>query len=156
MSWTRLLSSASPRRTQGSFKESLIMSLLVREWVPTRTLSSTDKLANSATFWKVRPMPISAIRCGGAPQNALAFHQDIAGAWLVEPRETIEEGGLAGAIRPDQAENLALMHVEGDAIERDDAAEHDADVADCKQGVLSLRELCLRHLVPPKSLVGAE
>jgi len=81
-------------------------------------------------------------------------HQDIAGAWLVEPRETIEQGGLAGAIRPDQAENLALMHVEGDAIERDDAAEHDADVADRKQGVLSLRELCLRHLVPPKSLVG--
>jgi hypothetical protein len=41
------------------------MSLEVREWVPTRTLSSTERLGNSATFWKVRPMPISAIRCGG-------------------------------------------------------------------------------------------
>ena len=42
-----------------------MMSLLVRAWVPTRTLSSTERLGNSATFWKVRPMPISAIRCGG-------------------------------------------------------------------------------------------
>jgi len=42
------------------------------------------------------------------------------------------------------------MHVEGHAIQRDDAAEHDADVANRKQGFLSPRELCLRHLVPPK------
>ena len=49
----------------GQLSESLTMSLVVREWVPTRTLSSTERLGNSATFWKVRPMPISAIRCGG-------------------------------------------------------------------------------------------
>ncbi len=42
-----------------------MMSLDVRAWVPTRTLSSTERLGNSATFWKVRPMPISAILCGG-------------------------------------------------------------------------------------------
>jgi len=29
------------------------------------------KVGNSATFWKVRPEPISAIRCGGG-QDALA------------------------------------------------------------------------------------
>ena len=65
ISWTFLLSSASPRRTQPSFSESEMMSLLVRAWVPTLTLSSTVRLGNSATFWKVRPMPISAILCGG-------------------------------------------------------------------------------------------
>jgi hypothetical protein len=41
------------------------------------------------------------------------------------------------------------MHVKGHAIQSDDAAEHDADVANRKQGILSLRELCLRHLVSP-------
>jgi hypothetical protein len=41
------------------------------------------------------------------------------------------------------------VHVERHAIQRDDAAEHDADVANRKQGSISLRELCLRHLVSP-------
>ncbi len=42
------------------------------------------------------------------------------------------------------------MHVEGNAIQRDDAAEHDADVVNRKQGILAPGALCLRHLVPPK------
>ena len=82
-------------------------------------------------------------------QDAHAFHQDVAGARLIEPGEAIEQRGLAGAVRPDQAEDLALMHVEGHAVQRDDAAEHDADVANRKQGDLPLRELCLRHVAPP-------
>src|SRR5260370_37870348 len=84
-----------------------------------------------------------------AAENALAFHENVAGARLVEPAQAIEQRGLAGAVRPDQAEDLALTHVEGYAIQRDDAAEHDADVANRKQGFLSPGELCLRHLVPP-------
>jgi len=59
-------------------------------------------------------------------------------------------------VRTDQAEDLALMHVEGDAIQRNDAAEHDADAADREQGILSLRELCLRHVVSPGSVIGLE
>ncbi len=66
-------------------------------------------------------------------QDALAFHQDVARARLVEPAQAIEERGLAGAVRADQAEDLALMHVERHAIQRNDAAEHDADVANRKQ-----------------------
>ena len=82
-------------------------------------------------------------------QDARAFHQDVAGRRLIEPGEAVEERGLAGAVRSDQAEDWPLMHVEGHAIERNDAAEHDADVANREQGRLSLRELCLRHLVSP-------
>ena len=48
------------------------------------------------------------------------------------------------------------MHVEGDAVQRDDAAEHDADVANRKQGILSLRKLCLRHMVLPNARVGPD
>src|SRR5258706_13279732 len=62
-------------------------------------------------------------------QDAHAFHQDVAGARLGEPAQAIEEGGLARAVRSDQAEDLALMHVEGNAIQPDDAAENDPDVA---------------------------
>jgi hypothetical protein len=42
------------------------------------------------------------------------------------------------------------VHVKGHAIQRNDAAEHDADVANREQGSISLRELCLRHLVRPR------
>ena len=89
-------------------------------------------------------------------QDARAFHENVAGARLVEPAQAIEQGGLAGAIGPDQAEDLALMHVEGDAVQRDDTAEHDADVANRQQGIPSLRELCLRHMVPPDARVGPD
>ena len=91
-----------------------------------------------------------------ALQDAPALHQNVAGARLVEPAQAIEEGGLAGAVRPDQAEDLALMHVKGHAVQRDDAAEHDADVANREQGILSLRELCLRHRVAPECRVGPQ
>src|SRR5881394_1335260 len=49
-------------------------------------------------------------------QDAGAFHQDVAGAWLIESGETIEQRRLAGAVRSDQAEDGALVHVEGYAI----------------------------------------
>ena len=127
------------------------MSDEVRAWQPMRTLSSTDRLGNSATFWKVRPMPISAILCGGRVRMLGAFHQDVAGRRLVEPGQAIEQRGLAGAVRSDQAEDLALVHVEGHAVQRDDAAEHDADVANREQGRIALRELCLRHFVSARS-----
>ena len=74
-------------------------------------------------------------------QDALAFHQDVALARLIEPAQAIEERGLASAVWPDQPQDLPLIHVERNTIQRNDAAEHDADVANRKQGRLSLREL---------------
>jgi hypothetical protein len=71
---------------------------------------------------------------GRARQDALAFHQNVAGAGLIEPGEAVEERRLAGAVRSDQAEDRALVHVERHTVQRDDAAEHDADVANRKQG----------------------
>ena len=91
-----------------------------------------------------------------ARQDARAFHQDIAGARLIESGETVEQRRLAGAVRSDQAEDCALVHVKGHAIQRDDAAEHDADVANREQGSISLRELCLRHLVSPALITERE
>ena len=56
-------------------------------------------------------------------QDAAALEQDVAGARRVEPAEAVEQRRLAGAVRADQAEDLALPHVERDVVERDDAAE---------------------------------
>src|SRR6185295_3289581 len=42
-------------------------------------------------------------------QNAGALHQDVALARLIEPAQTIEEGGLAGAVGADQSEDLSPL-----------------------------------------------
>jgi hypothetical protein len=52
----------------------------------------------------------------------------------VEAAQAIEQGGLAGAVGADQARNLCLKsHVEGYAVEGDDAAEPDGHVAHAEQ-----------------------
>ena len=42
---------------------------------------------------------------------------------LVELGNAVEHGGLAGAVGADQAEDLPLLHLEGEAVHRLDAAE---------------------------------
>src|SRR5262245_21699678 len=66
-------------------------------------------------------------------ENALALEQDVAAAGRVEPAQAIEQGGLAGAVRADQAEHLPREELEGDAVERDDAPEPDAHDANLEQ-----------------------
>src|SRR5262249_29532024 len=51
------------------------------------------------------------------------LEQDAAALGAIEPREAVEERGLAGAVRTDEAANLALAYVERHAVERHDAAE---------------------------------
>ena len=46
------------------------------------------------------------------------------------------------------------MHVEGNTVQGDDAAEHDADVANREQGIAPLRKLDLRHVVSPSSMIA--
>ena len=72
-----------------------------------------------------------AVRRAG--EHRAAFEQDIAAIGRVEPADAVEQRGLAGAVRPDQPEDLALLDGERDAVERDDAAEAQSDVADFEQ-----------------------
>src|SRR3954464_1336261 len=44
--------------------------------------------------------------------------------------DAIEQRGLAAAVRPDDAEDLALVHLERDAVDRMNAAETLRDIAD--------------------------
>src|SRR4029450_5905854 len=53
---------------------------------------------------------------------------DGAAGRLVEPAQAIEEGGLAGPVGPDEADDLARLDVEGHIVQRDDAAETHAEL----------------------------
>jgi hypothetical protein len=68
-----------------------------------------------------------------APQDRLAFEQDVTAVWRVEPAEAVEERRLAGAVGTDQAGDLAGKNVERHAIESHDAAEADRDIAHAEQ-----------------------
>src|SRR6185369_4026341 len=63
----------------------------------------------------------------------MAVEGDGTFAVLVQPRQAIEQGGLARSIGTDQARDLTARHVEGDAVERHDAAEPHRDSANGKQ-----------------------
>ena len=105
----------------------------VRLWQPTLMLSSTDMRSNSATFWKVRPMP--SLRDGVArlAQDRAALEHDVTVVGHIEAREAVEERGLARSVGTDEPRNLARRHVERDAVERHDAAEADRHVAHAQE-----------------------
>src|SRR5579871_5485322 len=63
-------------------------------------------------------------------ENAVAFKQDIAGAWRIEATEAVEQRRLARTIWPDQTEQLPRREIKRHAIERNDAAKMDCDAAD--------------------------
>ena len=61
-------------------------------------------------------------------EQALAVERDLAGLRAVEASDHVEGSRLAGAVRADQAGDLALLHLERDVVQRDDAAEAARDV----------------------------
>jgi hypothetical protein len=61
------------------------------------------------------PAPSTAV--GGPARDVAPFELDRAGRWTVEPGEHVDERGLAGAVRPDQAEHLAAVELERDVPE---------------------------------------
>jgi hypothetical protein len=50
--------------------------------------------------------------CGGRPRHRLALHPDLAGRRLDEAGEHAQRGGLAGAVRAEQREDLARRQLE--------------------------------------------
>src|SRR5690606_26098529 len=65
-----------------------------------------------------------------AVQYALACEADVAFHGVVEARDKVEEGRLAGPVRPDQRKDLALLDGEGDLVDGDDPAEAQRDIVD--------------------------
>ena len=78
-------------------------------------------------------MPIAGIWWRGTDSTDWPSNSDLSGAGLVQPAEAIEQRGLAGAVRPDQAGDLAGHDVESDVIQSNHAAEAKGDAADRQQ-----------------------
>ena len=81
--------------------------------------SNTDRLSNTLGVWNLRPIP--AWRADGQRGDALALVPDVAGARPEVTRDHADEGGLAGAVRPDDATQLAARELEIDVVGGDQA-----------------------------------
>ena len=91
-----------------------------------------------------------------ARQDALAFHQDVAGARLIEPGEAVESVVLPapfGPIRPRIAPLCMSKDTPFNAMMPPNTT---LTSRTASRGALSLRELCLRHLVPPALIMERE
>jgi hypothetical protein len=66
-------------------------------------------------------------------QQRMAVERHRAAVALVQPRQAVEERGLAGAVGADQPGDLPGLDAEGDAVEGDDAAETDRHVRHLEQ-----------------------
>src|SRR2546430_13539319 len=67
---------------------------------------------------------------GGEARDVLALEDRAAGRPREERGDQLEEGALAGAVRPDDAEPLARVRLERHAVDRHEAAESLRQVAD--------------------------
>src|SRR5664279_190686 len=83
-----------------------------------------------------RPRQLEAARqsamgalMGGESIDHLAVEIDGAGFVSQRAADAIDQRALARAVRPDQSEPLARLHLEVDAVARDEAAEPLADIA---------------------------
>ena len=66
-------------------------------------------------------------------EQALAVEANVAVVRCIETGDHVERRRLAGAVRPDQPDDLPRLHGERDGIERDDAAETLGDVVDFEE-----------------------
>ena len=66
-------------------------------------------------------------------EEVVAVEGHRAGGGVVDPADDVEQGGLAGAVRSDQATDLARFDVEGQIAQGDDASEPHRDVTYIQQ-----------------------
>ena len=93
-------------------------------WVSLPTsarFSRPVRFSSTAAYWPASPMLARTV-CG----SSLHVDAEHAGGAAVGPQQRGEhahDGGLAGTVGPEQAEHLALRHLERDALDRLDVAE---------------------------------
>src|SRR5439155_16181853 len=86
------------------------------------------------------PEPRDLVRPQSPQIAALETHR--AGPRPIDAVQAVEDRRLAGAVRTDDREQLAVVRVERDAVERDEAAEGERQFANLEQ----------RHLAEPALL----
>ncbi len=79
-------------------------------------------------------MPRPAMVWGATLVMSSPWNEQAAAGRLVDAADEVEDGALARAVGADDGEDLALRHIEGDAVDGLDAAERDGDVVGLEQG----------------------
>jgi hypothetical protein len=74
---------------------------------------------------------------GGEPVDALPAQPHFAGVGAQRARDDVEQGRLAGAVRPDQRQHFAGAHVERHVVECPQPAEAHADAQNFEQRTLA-------------------
>ena len=120
-----------------------------------RRLSASDMLWNGRGNWKLRASPRCVRWCAASPSIALAVETHGAGLVLQRAADAIDQRALARAVRADQAEPLARLHLEIDAVERDEAAEALADIVDVQQRAHDCLRARRRSCTRPTRPLGA-
>jgi hypothetical protein len=84
-----------------------------------------------------------------AGQLAVLIQDPPARRRIQEP-DQVEDRRLSGAVRPDDREHLATLHLERHIVDRDDAAELDAEVLDLEKAHRSrsdfMYDFCRRNM----------
>ena len=121
-----------------------------------RRLSASVMLWNGRGSWKLRASPRCVRSMRGEPVDRLAVEVHRAGLVLQRAADAIDQRALARAVRPDQAEPLARLHLEVDAVERDEAAEALADIVDVQQRAHGCPPRAQAFLHQPDQAVGRD
>src|SRR5262249_42514650 len=84
-------------------------------------------------------------------EDRTALEHDIAAIRRDKPADAVEQRGLAGPVRSDKAEDLTGFDRERHAVQRDDAAKPQGNIANVEQGCRWWRRgmgrHCHRHVV---------
>ena len=86
-------------------------------------LSKIDSGSDSRERWKVREMPALIDRSRRGIRDVGAVEGDAPRVGAIDAGDDVEERGLAGAVRADQAEDLVRRDGEIEPVERHHAAE---------------------------------
>src|SRR5206468_3597348 len=85
------------------------------------------------------------------PHDRPPVEEDLAPLRPLDPRYAVEKGGLAAPVGPDDAEDLAAVHAEGNVVERAQAAELLDDPFHLEEGLAEAGHLVARGRVPAVS-----
>ena len=84
----------------------------------TSTFSRTVRSRNERECWKVRARPARPQAVRAPARDVTPVELDRTGRGPVEPGDQVDERRLAGAVRPDQADDLVSVQLDRDVVER--------------------------------------
>ena len=102
-------------------------------------------LRNRRSVWNVRAIAEARDLVRLEADDAALVEQDVAVVGLVDAGDQVEERRLAGAVRADHADDLALVDVQVELGDDLEAAERQRDAAQLEQGAVGHQMISTRR-----------